>query len=279
MKKKWKWNALIILLSSSIILTGFPVNLFIQHNSGETILESMALASDISEEIVDVPNDKEIEMLAEEKIETFSLEEEILQEELAEAFSDYESDEFDLQQMNAEQESILTTLITEEVDKLDLPTEEDRETYVQVMLDFYDSSSEVYQDIEASSKSLLEEIDENHSSPLDSITGEDVLAASHGWISRSLLASVTNTTITLIIAGAGFGTVWNFIKKKGVSYVRNYFKSRVKARIAAWFGAAVGVYAVYIWDFLMTVLDPGARFAKWLDARDKIRNNGWIELW
>ena len=102
-----------------------------------------------------------------------------------------------------------------------------------------------------------------------------------GWISRRLLASVTNTTITLIVAvaGAGSGKIWSFIKKKGVSYVRNYFKSRVKARIIAWFGAAVGVYAVYIWDFLMTVLDPEAKFAKWLDARDKIRNNGWIELW
>ena len=37
-----------------------------------------------------------------------------------------------------------------------------------------------------------------------------------GWISRRLLASVTNTTITLIVAGAGFGTIWSFIKKKGV---------------------------------------------------------------
>ncbi|KPG74255.1 hypothetical protein AEQ18_00100 [Enterococcus sp. RIT-PI-f] len=181
--------------------------------------------------------------------------------------------------MNSEQEAILTNLVVQEADKINLPTEEDKDSYVQVMLDFYDSSSEVYQDIEAGSKVLLEEIDENHSSPLDPITGEDVLAASHGWISRSLLASVTNTTITLIVAGAGFGTIWSFIKKKGVSYVRNYFKSRVKARIIAWFGAAVGVYAVYIWDFLMTVLDPGAKFAKWLDARDKIRNNGWIELW
>lgn len=86
MKKKTCLKGMIGMMSISVILSGFPVNLFVQHESSESILESVALASDISEEVVDVPTDMEIERLAKEKIEALSLEEDVFQEDLATAF-------------------------------------------------------------------------------------------------------------------------------------------------------------------------------------------------
>jgi len=277
-KKKLLINSTIVVMTTSIILTGFPLNVLVQNITGENVLETAVLAEEISGDIPELPSDAELLKLAEQKIAESSPEEMKVQKEAIEVFSDYSSEEFDVQEMTTEQEKVLTELIVVEAEKIDLPTEEDKESYVQEMLDFYDSNSENYQDLEKTTEELVEEIDENHSSILDPINGEDVLAASHGLVSVALLGSVVNTTINLLLISVGVGSVWVFIKKKGVSYVRNYFQSRIKARLATLVGTAIGVYYTYAWDFIMTVADPGLRFAKFVDSRDKIKNNKWIEL-
>lgn len=277
MKKKYV-KFVIIIISTSVILTGFPLNLFFQKEDTSSILESFASASENDTFIPSIQSDEELLRLANSKIESMTVDEKEFQEEAVKAFSSYSDDEIDIQEMNAEQEQVLTQLIEDNAKTINFPTEADKDSYIDVMLSFYDSTSGNFQNIEEASQALVEEIDKNHSSPADKITGETVLAASHGWISVSLLASVVNTTINLVLIGAGVGSVWVFIKKKGVNYVRNYFKSRVKARIVAFAGAVIGVYATYIWDFMMTVLDPGMRLAKYIDSKDKKRNNGWIEL-
>ncbi|WP_163647252.1 hypothetical protein [Lactococcus lactis] len=41
-------------------------------------------------------------------------------------------------------------------------------------------------------------------------------------------------------------------------------------------GAAIGGV---VGKIVNNFLDPGTAVAKYIDSQDKIRNNGWIELW
>lgn len=195
-----------------------------------------------------------------------------VREEIAEVFD--ENTELDIQVLNNEQIETFENLIEVVVDDTAFPTQEDAQDVKSVLMDFFNSESNLYKDIEATSEEMIDRIDENHSSIFDPISGEDVFAASRGWLSVWVLSVATNLAINFVIGGIG-GSLMGAIRKYGVNWVRNTFKSRVKARLTR---VGLGIVARYygvVWEFVMAAWDSGTAFAKWVDRRDKIRNNGW----
>ena len=104
-----------------------------------------------------------------------------VREEIAEVFSNVET--IDIQEFNDEQLEVFENLVDVIVEDSEFPTKEDAQDVEEVLVDFFDSESEVYQNVEATSSEMIDRIDDNHSSIFDPITGEEVLAASHGVIS------------------------------------------------------------------------------------------------
>ena len=261
-----------------MISVGLPFNLF--STKGKNILALAATGSD-PENIIDTSSlsDQELEQLIKDLDNEISQNDKEINADLLQAFENDNLETIDLKNMTKNQIDSFTKYIEKEVESIDLPTEEDEESYKQVMLDFFNSDSEIYGNIEEATTELISEIDSNHSSPFDNLSGEEVLAAKRGWVSVTLLGSVVNTTINLVLIGSGVGSIWALVKKKGIRWVRDKFQSRLKARLVKWFGAAIGVYYTFAWDLVMTVADPGTRWARYIDSRDKIRNNGYIELW
>lgn len=88
-----------------------------------------------------------------------------------------------------------------EVALADLPTKEDEEAYRKGLMDLFNPNSEVYNDIEAATEQVIEEIDENHSNIFDNIDGEEVLAAYRIRISTKLVASGINLCVSLLCGG------------------------------------------------------------------------------
>lgn len=187
--------------------------------------------------------------------------------------------EIDIQNMNSQELESFEQLIQQEVESAELPTDEDTEAYKQTLLDFFDSDSNVYQNVEAATEQAIDEINDNHESVLDKIDGEKVLAASHGTISVKLLGSILNVVVAAAIGGAGGVAVKTYVRKYGVKRATDTLSRVLRDKLLKLGykkGAAIGgVVGRVVTNFL----DPGTAVAKFIDSQDKIKNNGWIELW
>lgn len=177
----------------------------------------------------------------------------------------------DVSVMTDEQKEVLETLVVQAVEDMNLPTEADAEDTVQEVLNFFDSESEIYGDLEQLTEEVAEDIDENHSSIFDSISGEEVLAAKRGIVSIKLLATAINVVIAFITGGA---ISW-YIRKYGWSVVVTQVASRVSAsyKLRQFAKVAKGLSKSAV-----AVANPGKTIAQFIDSRDKIRNNGWLEV-
>lgn len=165
----------------------------------------------------------------------------------------------------------------QEAEKADLPTQEDREAYKKALIDLYNPNSSVYQDLQGATDQLIEEINENYQSVLDKVTPERVLAAKHGTISIKVLAGAINVGLVAVTGGAAGAGVKALVLKVGAKKAANTISKKVVATLFT-FGIkkVLGIDTV-ISSIVKNILDPGTTMAKWLDSRDKIKNNGWLE--
>lgn len=187
--------------------------------------------------------------------------------------------EIDIQNMNAQELKAFKQMVQAEAEKAELPTYEDTEAYRQALLDIYDSSSLVYQDVAGATEQVIEAINGNHQNPLDKITGEKVLAASHGTVSVKMLASILNVAVNLACGGVGGAAVKTLVKKYGAKRAEQTLSRVLKDKLLKLGykkGAAIGGV---VGKIVNNFLDPGTTVAKYIDSKDKIKNNGWIELW
>ncbi|AWJ95573.1 hypothetical protein GRR92_14380 [Lactococcus lactis subsp. lactis] len=187
--------------------------------------------------------------------------------------------EIDIQNMNTQELKSFEQIVQEEAEKAELPTTEDTEVYKQTLLDLYDSNSAIYQDVSSATEQVIEEINENHDSLLDKITGEKVIAASHGTVSVKMLASTLNVAVNLACGGVGGAAVKTLVKKYGAKRAEQILSRVLRDKLLKLGykkGAAIGGV---VGKIVNNFLDPGTAVAKYIDSQDKIRNNGWIELW
>ena len=187
--------------------------------------------------------------------------------------------EINVQNMNAQELKSFKELVQQEAEKVNLPTAEDTEAYKQTLLDLYDSNSSVYQDIESATKQVIKEINDNHENVLDKINGEKVLAAKHGTISVKILASTLNLAVNAACGGVGAFAVKSLVKNYGAKQAERILSRVLRDKLLKLGykkGAAIGGI---VGKIVNKFLDPGTAVAKYIDSTDKIKNNGWIELW
>lgn len=179
---------------------------------------------------------------------------------------------------NFTQHALTTIKITGHSLSLSLPTQSDFDDYVSAVLSVFNSESNNYQDVSAANDQLITELDENHSSIFDPLSGEKILAAKHGTISASFLGSVLDAAIGAVVGG-GAGAALSLVRKKGVKYVKKILYSRLKATLVnIGLGRANATILAGL-EIALNYYSPGNQLAKWVDSKDKKRNNGWIELW
>lgn len=167
----------------------------------------------------------------------------------------------------------------QEAEKADLPTQEDREAYKKALIDLYNPNSSVYQDLQGATDQLIEEINENYQSVLDKVTPERVLAAKHGTISVKVLAGAINVGLVAVTGGAAGAGVKALVLKVGVKKAANTISKKIVATLFTFGIKKVSGIDTVISSIVKNILDPGTTMAKWLDSRDKIKNNGWLEWW
>ncbi|WP_273710300.1 hypothetical protein [Leuconostoc mesenteroides] len=185
-----------------------------------------------------------------------------------------ESSTIDVATMNSEDKASFEKLIQNSVEQMDLPSDADAKDAETQLLGFFDSNSENYQNIQKTTENLSNDIDENHASMLDNVTGEKVLAANHGTVSVAVLGSALNVAIGVALGGIG-----QAIKSKGKAWVKKVLMSRLKSTLAGMGLGALGTMLSAGLDFALDYSNPGTMLAKYFDSHDKIRNNGYIEWW
>lgn len=187
--------------------------------------------------------------------------------------------EIDIQDMNSQELESFEKLVQQEAENVELPTAEDTEVYKQTLLDLYDSNSSVYQDISAATDQAIDEINDNHESLLDKIDGEEVLAASHGTISVKLAGSAFNIMIGAMAGGGASFAIRTLARKYGVAQATNMVTRKIAQKMTIWGLKQVSGLSLAVGTVIKNALDPGAYIARFIDSKDKIRNNGWFELW
>lgn len=137
----------------------------------------------------------------------------------------------------------------------------------------------MYQDLQGATDQLIEEINENHQSVLDKVTPERVLAAKHGTISVKVLAGAINVGLVAVTGGAAGAGVKALVLKVAAKKAANTISKKVVATLFTFGIKKVSGIDTVISSIVKNILDPGTTVAKWLDSRDKIKNNGWLEWW
>lgn len=161
--------------------------------------------------------------------------------------------------------------VSAEVDKLDLSTEEEKEAYYNSLLDLFDPESETYGDLEYASEKLGKELN----------PAGRYKRAAHGWISVGFAGAAFNLGVNLVTGGVASAGVKALIRKFGTQKAIDLINRRIVGIIATWgIKQATGINIITgaVASAIKTALDPGTAIAKFIDARDKIRNNGYLEF-
>lgn len=181
--------------------------------------------------------------------------------------------------MSKQEKINFTAAVNQAAENADLPTEEDKEAFKQAIIDYFTPGTEVYQNVTATTDQVIDEINENHKSPLDKITGEKVMASAHGAISDKVAGGVLNVAISAVcgnIAGAGARVL---VKKYGLSAAEQILSRTLRNQLIKMGVKNAKDITKISLKLLKCVADPGYEVAKWIDSMDKIKNNGWWELW
>lgn len=185
----------------------------------------------------------------------------------------------DIQKMDTNERENFEKMAQEEAEKAEMPTAEDTEAYKQTLIDLFDSKSDIYQNPEEATAQIIDEIDENHEDIMDKITGEKVLAASHGTISVGLAGNMLNLAISAAMGGASGAVTRALIKKVGYKQAGVVMTRVVRNKLISLGVKNAKDVSSIVNSILAATLDPGTLAARWIDQHDKIKNNGWIELW
>ncbi|MFT8324082.1 hypothetical protein [Oenococcus sicerae] len=246
-------NGIIVSLSSLVFSTGIPSVLNASESIGRNTVLQQANAAE-----TEIP----ILTLSEQRL-----------------FQSIDSTSIDTNQMSKDQLDVFQKYVNKIVDQKDWPTPADEEDAYNTMLSMYNSRSDNYYDAAAATSQLTEEIDHNHESLLGKMTGEKALAAQHGSISVYIAGTAIDIAIAAATGGAGYASLTAIIRAKGRSYVEKKIAPKIVATITKITGQKV---TKTVKDKIVSYIglaSAGYAVAKAIDAMDKIKNNGYLELW
>ncbi|WP_368504288.1 hypothetical protein AB3N04_19915 [Alkalihalophilus sp. As8PL] len=199
-------------------------------------------------------------------------------------------EELDIAKMDEEEEEEFLEIINEVAA---LSSTEEEELLVEALTGFFDSNSEVYNDLEATETQMIEdyiekiESEENNfiSSINKTLFGEEAYAAKKKGkiaIGVNLLGSIFNVAFAGLVGG-GASAVKNLIKKKGKKVVAQQL-SRVataqakKAGIKTVKGVAIATVIANVVYTALDYADVGGALAKLIDRVDWYPRNGWVDV-
>ena len=206
------------------------------------------------------------------------------------------SDDFDLEEavenipsvdeMSPEQRQLFDALIEEQITIYGFDNMEEDKAFAEVLTDFFDKSSGIYNDLPVAQEQLEKNIEEIQNEEEKEFVIKDTIIdafstqeanAFQARVSVKFAAATFNTLFGMAVGGVA-GGVSQFIIKKGKKEAQRIFTKTVVSRLKAW-GApklAVAVGAGSAWA--MNYMDLGTGLAKWIDARDSKPKNDYIEL-
>jgi hypothetical protein len=190
------------------------------------------------------------------------------------------SDKFDLENeveempsindMTKEERVIFDQLVSEQAE---LYGGDQQELYKELLIDFFDQSSEYSEDIEHAQE-MLYEAEVNSTNTIGIMRA----ASSKVKLGTKFVGSTINIAIGVAIGG-GVGAIQAYIIKKGKKEAQKIFTKTVVSRLIAWgapnLAKSAGVAVAYALEYS----DVGYQIAKQLDKRDKYPNNGWIDIY
>ncbi|MDT3763541.1 hypothetical protein [Priestia filamentosa] len=211
------------------------------------------------------------------------------------------SDDFDLEesvenmpsldQMTSEEKELFNSIVQEQVSLAGLENKKEEGLFTEAMVDFFDKSSDTYNDFDLAQSELEEQFEESNTGDFnneeDQVAVNEILNQTFGVgkadaaqvkVGVKFAGAVFNTAIGFAIGG-GAGAIQAFIVKKGKKEAQKLFTRTVVSRLKAWgapkLAAAVGTSVTIALNYA----DVGTQIAKQLDKRDKRPNNGWIDLY
>ncbi|MFV0559959.1 MAG: hypothetical protein ACK5NA_04505 [Enterococcus sp.] len=181
--------------------------------------------------------------------------------------------EIDLQYLSQVQKNFLLQVATKSAGQIDgIETLEQQAIAAKYILGVFDSKSNYYQDPLKAQFGMQYELEKEFGIQIFSTS--NYMLKSHGLLSVGVLGAIINTGLSTITGGS----ISAYVKKKGWNALVNALQSRLMSTLRfKQLGKIIGGLSTTI----MKLLDPGTFIAEQIDKSnfDKIRGNGWIELW
>lgn len=232
-------------------------------------------------------------ILASETIEGITVDVDLNEEVLAEDF-DLEEEVANMptiDEMTPEQKVLFEEIVTEQVALAGI---EETEIFEQAITDFFDDGSATYNDLNNGQAELEEAIEEaivveteNEVSMMKKgfngilgVTEAQAAITVKGKVKVGVkfAGAVFNTAIGFAVGG-GVGAIQAFIIKKGKEEAQKLFTRTVTSRLKAWGAKKLAISVGVCVTVALNYLDIGTQIAKQLDKRDKVPNNGWVNIY
>lgn len=232
-------------------------------------------------------------VLASESVEGISTDVELDENVLSEDFDLEEAVENmpSVDEMTKEEQELFDSIVKEQVSLAGLENEEEEKLFAEAMVNFFDESSDTYNDLNSAQTELEEELKEvdvlAYNNEEVKVSAKDVLNTTFGVetahaiqvkVGVKFAGAVFNGAIGFAVGG-GVGAIQSFILKKGKKEAQKLFTRTVVSRLKAWGAPKLALTVGACVTVALNYLDVGTTIAKEIDKRDKRPKNGWIDLY
>lgn len=184
-----------------------------------------------------------------------------------------DSEDIDIQNLSQNQKSFILQVATKSAEQIDgIETVEQQAVAAEYILGVFDSNSDYYQNPLKAQSEMQNRLKEEFG--IQILPNLNSMLKSHGLLSVGVLGAIINTGLSVITGGS----ISAYVKKKGWNALVNALQSRLMTTLKfKQLGKIIGGLS----GTIMKILDPGTFIAEQIDNSrfDKIRDNGWIELW
>ncbi|MPM95615.1 hypothetical protein SDC9_142770 [bioreactor metagenome] len=184
-----------------------------------------------------------------------------------------DSEDIDIQNLSQNQKNFILQVATKSTEQIDgIETVEQQAVAAEYILGVFDSNSDYYQNPLKAQSEMQNRLKEEFG--IQILPNLNSMLKSHGLLSVGVLGAIINTGLSVITGGS----ISAYVKKKGWNALVNALQSRLMTTLKfKQLGKIIGGLS----GTIMKILDPGTFIAEQIDNSrfDKIRGNGWIELW
>lgn len=137
-------------------------------------------------------------------------------------------------------------------------------------------------------KTLVTLLEENKlvvDNPNSYYTDQIIMPKGGSWvpdvhISNRIVGAAIEVVVTGAIAGFGVASVKALVKKVGKRETRKIFTRTIKSKLIAWGAETLITYHIIdsAADFIFEYMDWGSKIADYLDSKDDVPNNGYLDV-